>query len=45
MPAGEGDNSILGGVKLTLPALLEFSVNSNDGSFIAFWLVGGVSCD
>lgn len=45
MPAGEGDNSILGGVKLTLPALLEFSVNSNDGSFIAFWLVGGFSCD
>lgn len=35
----QGDNDILGGVKLTLPALLEFSVNFNDGSFIAF-LVG-----
>lgn len=35
----QGDNGILGGVKLTLPALLEFSVNFNDGSFIAF-LVG-----
>lgn len=36
-----GDNSVLGGVELTLSALLEFSANFNDGSFIAFWLFGG----
>lgn len=30
----------MGGIKLTLPALLEFFVNFNDRSYMAFWLAG-----